>query len=85
MNKYQQSKIHLILFLLVTQFISNSDAIGTQAAICYGGCASTVIACYSSQGYKFGDFTSSSIIPNTLNNCNIVFSACMARCSMDIT
>ena len=69
--------------LILIQFISNSDAIGTQAC-CYGACASTVISCYTLHGYIFGTVTSSNNIPNTIKTCNIAFSACMARCSMDI-
>jgi hypothetical protein len=83
MQKYHQSNIYLIFLLFLTQFISNTDAIGTQAAICYGGCASAVMACYSSHGYTFGVFTPNSNY-QVVNTCNMGFSACMSRCSMDI-
>jgi hypothetical protein len=71
-----------ICLFLILSFITNAYSIGVSTGICYAGCASLAVACYSAAGFVFGTVTAGAGVPAAVVGCNAAFGACMAKCSV---
>ena len=76
-----KSNATMCIFLILS-LITNAYSIGVSTGICYSGCATLVVACYTAAGFVFGTVTAGVGIPPALIGCNAAFGTCMATCSV---
>jgi hypothetical protein len=72
----------LLLLFLVTLLGNGCESIGISTGICYAGCATLVVTCYSAAGLVFGTVTAGAGAPAAAIACNAAFGKCMAACTV---
>lgn len=71
---------YFIIFFFLFLFIETINSGPFAAGICYAGCASVVVACYSAAGFVFGTVTAGVGTPAVILACNSAFGTCQAFC-----
>ncbi|CEP19814.1 hypothetical protein [Parasitella parasitica] len=74
------NKLYFSIFVLLTFFISNSNAGPLAYGICQTGCNALAVSCYAAAGFTFGTITAGAAIPAAIVSCNAALGVCMAGC-----
>lgn len=74
--------LSLIGIFLTSLSIQGISGIGISTGICYAGCATLVVTCYSAAGLVFGTVTAGAGAPAAALACNAAFGKCMTACTV---
>lgn len=75
------NKFFVCLLLVFAMHASNTEALLFAAGICYAGCASVAVACFSAAGFTFGTVPGAVIAATpALAACNAAFGLCESAC-----